>query len=54
MKQTRKQMLNFLTTARPDVSPDFWKAFDDENLRVQVKLVKKSIEQQSADQLALS
>ncbi|WP_155286085.1 hypothetical protein [Lacticaseibacillus zhaodongensis] len=54
MHMTREQMLNFLTTARPEVSKDFWETFDDVNLMTQVKLVRRSIEQQASDALAMS
>jgi hypothetical protein len=53
MKQTRAQMLNFLLTARPDVSRDFWETFDNANLALQVQCVLRQIEQQTADQVAM-
>lgn len=53
MKQTRTQMLNFLSVARPDVNRDFWETFDDANLALQVQCVLRQIEQQTADQVAM-
>lgn len=54
MTQTRKQMLIFLETARPDVRKEFWEELDDDTLRIHVQLVKKMLKQRAADQLAMS
>lgn len=51
-KQTRADMIEVLTTMRPDTSRVFWETFDDDMLAMQVKLVRRQYEQQTADMLA--
>lgn len=42
---TRQDMINILSKARPDVPKTFWSGWADDDIRLQVELVKNWMKQ---------